>query len=481
MPVSTLCKAAARPYGPTVLERPRSLAPTPEVRQGEDPPRTRERVAGFDWGANPLGPRENWPPALRQAVDLCLRASVPTAVYWGDDLRLLYNDAFAPVLRERHPDALGRPAAEVWYDLWDLIRPQFDEAIASGEGVSVYEQMLPMRRGDLVEETYWNYSLTPIVGEDGAPVGILNQGIEITKALLAERRLSFQVKLADRLRRIGDPEEVKRAATEMLGEYLGAARVGYAEIDEAEGTVSVRSDWTRDAATASLGGQSGVIRSFGDEALAFLRTGEVLAVPDIRALPLRSIERTDAWEALGVRAVITVPLVREGALKALLYVHEPVPRYWRRSEAAIARDVAERTWAAVERAQAEQSLRASEDHYRHTVELNPQVTWTALPDGKLDRIAPRWGSGPEIREFAGAGSRASTPTTGSACSRRGAAASRPASATTSSTGSAAATAAAAGRAPAPSPAATTMATSCCGMDRRRTSTSASLPRSGSGC
>jgi PAS domain S-box-containing protein len=56
----------------------------------------------------------------------------------------------------------------------------------------------------------------------------------------------------------------------------------------------------------------------------------------------------------------------------------------------MARDVAERSWAAVERAQAEQSLRESEDHYRHTVELNPQVTWTARPDGQLDRVAPRW-------------------------------------------------------------------------------------------
>jgi PAS domain S-box-containing protein len=277
----------------------------------------------------------------------------------------------------------------VWSDIWDLVRPDFEGVLESGRGVSIYEQMLPMRRGETVEETYWNYSLTPILGEDGKVAGVLNQGIEITKALLAERRLSFQVALADRLRRVSEPEEVKRAATRLLGEYLGAARVGYAEIDETLGTVSVRTDWTRDADTQSLGGHSTPIASFGDDALAFLRTGETLAIPDIRALPLGP-ERTEAWEAVGMRALITVPLVRDGALKALLYVHEPRPRFWKRSEAAMARDVAERTWAAVERAQAEQSLRESEDHYRHTVLLNPQVTWTACPDGRLDRIAPRW-------------------------------------------------------------------------------------------
>jgi PAS domain S-box-containing protein len=36
------------------------------------------------------------------------------------------------------------------------------------------------------------------------------------------------------------------------------------------------------------------------------------------------------------------------------------------------------------------ALRESEDHYRHAVELNPQVSWTARPDGCLDRVAQRW-------------------------------------------------------------------------------------------
>jgi two-component sensor histidine kinase len=324
-------------------------------------------VADHDWSATPLGPREGWPAALGIAAELCLRASVPMAVYWGADLRLIYNDAWAPVLRDRHPAALGRPAAEVWPDIWDLIRPSFDEVLSEGRGVSVYEQMLPLRRGSRVEETYWNYSLTPLVDGDGAVAGILNQGIEITKALLAERRLSFQIALADRLRGISDPEEVKQAATELLGRHLGASRVGYAEIDETEGTVAVRGDWTRDPATRSLGGHSGLISSFGDEALAFLRTGETLAIADIRALPLGRNDATDSWDAMGMRALITVPLVRDGELKALLYVHEPEPRFWKRSEIAMVRDVAERTWAAVERAQAEQRQRLLINELNHRV------------------------------------------------------------------------------------------------------------------
>jgi PAS domain S-box-containing protein len=43
-----------------------------------------------------------------------------------------------------------------------------------------------------------------------------------------------------------------------------------------------------------------------------------------------------------------------------------------------------------ERIQAEERLRESEDHFRHTVELNPQVPWTADPDGNITSYSSRW-------------------------------------------------------------------------------------------
>ena len=346
-------------------------------------------VERFDWSATPLGPRQAWPERLRFALDLCLASSAAAAVYWGPELIFLYNDAFAQILGEGHPRLLGRPAREVWGDSWDWIGRQFEQVIESGEGLSIAEQMVPLVRGGLVEETYWNCSFTPIRGEGGEIEGVFGLREEVTRAVLAERRLSFQIRVADGLRGEKDAEAVKHAATRLLGEYLAASRVGYAEVDEDGGTAWVRSDWTREPGVLSLAGQKADLAAFGAEALALLRAGEVLAIPDIRAL-LGAGEIRERWEAIGMRALITVPRVHEGALKALLFVHEPQPRQWRRSEAAMARDVAERTWAAVERAQAEQGLRDSEDHYRHTVELNPQVTWTALPDGQLNRVANRW-------------------------------------------------------------------------------------------
>jgi diguanylate cyclase (GGDEF)-like protein/PAS domain S-box-containing protein len=43
-----------------------------------------------------------------------------------------------------------------------------------------------------------------------------------------------------------------------------------------------------------------------------------------------------------------------------------------------------------ERHEIEQALRESEDHYRHMVQLHPQIPWTAGPDGSIEEVGPKW-------------------------------------------------------------------------------------------
>ena len=145
------------------------------------------RIRAYDWSATPLGPIDRWPQALRSALDLCLNSSFPTAIYWGQELRLLYNDAWAPIPALKHPWALGQPARAVWDDIWDIIAPQLEQVMSKGEGISAYDQMLPMERGGQIEETYWNYSFTPLRNERGLVLGVFNQGHETTAKVLAER------------------------------------------------------------------------------------------------------------------------------------------------------------------------------------------------------------------------------------------------------------------------------------------------------
>ncbi len=150
-------------------------------------------IREYDWESTSLGSPATWPQALRTALSICLHSSFPTAIYWGAELRLLYNDAWAPIPAERHPWALGRPGSEVWYDIWNIVGPQFENVLLAGEGFSTYDQMLPMMRNGVQTETYWNYSFTPIRGEHGAVMGIFNQGHETTASVVARREAKAEL------------------------------------------------------------------------------------------------------------------------------------------------------------------------------------------------------------------------------------------------------------------------------------------------
>jgi PAS domain S-box-containing protein len=66
-----------------------------------------------------------------------------------------------------------------------------------------------------------------------------------------------------------------------------------------------------------------------------------------------------AFQAASLRAMLTVPLVKDGRLVAVLAVQQRTPRHWTGEDEVLVREVAERTWSAVERARAEAALRAT--------------------------------------------------------------------------------------------------------------------------
>ncbi|EIM29147.1 bifunctional diguanylate cyclase/phosphodiesterase [Microvirga lotononidis] len=75
----------------------------------------------------------------------------------------------------------------------------------------------------------------------------------------------------------------------------------------------------------------------------------------------------------------------------------------------------------LERQRSDVALRESEEHHRHSVELNPQISWTADPQGNLLDISSRWHdlTGMDLREALGSGwSRALHPDDASTSLRR---------------------------------------------------------------
>src|SRR5215831_2332497 len=127
------------------------------------------RIRAFDWSSSPLGPIGEWPTSLREAVSLCLHSRFQLAIYWGPQLILLYNDAERDVLGAMHPRVLGRPAAEVLADMWEVVGPMLHGVLATGNATWSVDQPLWLNRNGYVEEANFTYSYSPI--PDGGGIG----------------------------------------------------------------------------------------------------------------------------------------------------------------------------------------------------------------------------------------------------------------------------------------------------------------------
>lgn len=150
-------------------------------------------IRAHDWFASSLGAPEIWPTSLRTTVRLMLGSRFPMFLAWGPELGFLYNDAYAPILGNRHPNALGQRFADVWNDIWPDILPFIDRAM-SGEAVWFENLPLTMQRNGYSEETYFTFSYSPAFDDEGEVVGVFCACTETTDKVLADRRLAAERK-----------------------------------------------------------------------------------------------------------------------------------------------------------------------------------------------------------------------------------------------------------------------------------------------
>lgn len=153
------------------------------------------RLRGFDWESNELGDPESWPQGLKTCVRIMLSSKQPIWIGWGSSLIKLYNDAYIDIVRGKHPQSLGEPASVVWKDIWKDIEPLLTRAMERDEGTYVESRLLIMERSGFPEETYYTFSYTPVLGDDGRPAGIICYNTADTERILSERALKTMQQL----------------------------------------------------------------------------------------------------------------------------------------------------------------------------------------------------------------------------------------------------------------------------------------------
>ena len=150
-------------------------------------------IRAHDWAETSLGPPTVWPQALRTTVRLMLNTGHPVYIFWGPEGLCFYNDAYRPSLgAELHPASLGRPAHEVWEEIWPFIGLQIDQVMSGGGATWDENRLIPMTRNGVREDVYWTYSYSPIDDDTttSGVGGVLVLCTETTEQVLGARRFT---------------------------------------------------------------------------------------------------------------------------------------------------------------------------------------------------------------------------------------------------------------------------------------------------
>ena len=182
-----------------------------------------------------------------------------------------------------------------------------------------------------------------------------------TEQLLARnaRLNSFRVALADALRPLANPLEIQAAANQLFGSYLNVSRAFYFEVIGTDTKYySVKGGGYIDGVEIVPPGDYPA-DGYSLEVYKRLSQGETVAVSNVTAEPYLTAKQLAAYTYFEIAAHISVPLLKDGKFVAALSVNMNEPRDWTPDEITIAEEMAERTWATVERAHAEAAVAAS--------------------------------------------------------------------------------------------------------------------------
>lgn len=144
-----------------------------------------------DWSSHSLGKPENWPVALKVTISNILKTAFPKFVWWGADLICFYNDAYRPSLGKdgKHPSILGETAEFAWPEIWDTIEPLIHQVLTTGKPTWSENQLIPIYRNGKIENVYWTFSYSALLGDDENVSGILVTCTETTDAVLNLKKL----------------------------------------------------------------------------------------------------------------------------------------------------------------------------------------------------------------------------------------------------------------------------------------------------
>ena len=303
----------------------------------------------------------------RRLYDTIL-SNTPDFVYVFDlDHRFTYaNDLLLQMWGKTWDEAIGKNCLELGYEPWHA--EMHDREI---EQVKATKR--PIRGEVPFSGTFgrrmYDYIFVPIIGADGEVEAVAGTTRDVTERKQVELRNRFIMQIDEAVRPLETPEEITLTLARLLGEYLGADRCAYAEVEADEDHFYIPGDYTRGDTPSIVGRYS--MASFGANILRLMRENKPYVVHDVDHDEQVTGEDLAAYRQTAIRAVICVPLHKNGRFAACMAVHQREPRQWTPEEIELVSFVSHRFWEAIERARVVKSLNESfirEQETRHAAE-----------------------------------------------------------------------------------------------------------------
>lgn len=299
---------------------------------------------------------------------------------------LLYLEANAAAVRMTGTELVGKTTRELdpayeshWYEVFGTV---------AKTGVSVRNELsaAPLN----VVYTFYAFK---VGGENDRRVGVLYHDVteerrQRDRLRRSEARQTFLLNASDSLRFLSDPISVQEEAGRLIAERIKTDRVFYATINEVEDYILVERDHVQPGVPSIMGKYP--LRAFSWVQPALRQDTQAVVVNDIHNSPLIPPGQRQAVADLHVGSFIAAPLIKSGRLVAAFVVTDILPRVWTTEEADLVHEIAERTWAAVERARAEEAVRISEARLHTLADTAPQLIWTDDAFGRSEFFNQRW-------------------------------------------------------------------------------------------
>jgi PAS domain S-box-containing protein len=307
----------------------------------------------------------------RERLDLALAASGMISVWDGD---LIAGKVFgdANLARIYGLDPAETEAGQTLGHYFRMIHPD-DLAAAKAAmdrmfaGADAYDNEHRVVRPD--GTVIWVLARGRLLRDaTGKPVRFTGVSVDVTARKRTETRQAFLVGLQDLLRGLADPHAIMETAAGALGRHLGANRIGFGRVLPDGETVLIRCGFANGMAPVN-----GVfpLAAFGAGNTARARQGLTTVIKDV----LEGSGGGAAWNEIGTRAHVSVPLIRDGEYRGSLYVTFSQPRDWRADEVSLIEEVASRIWDAAERGRADMLLRDSEERARLALDSGEFGSW----------------------------------------------------------------------------------------------------------